>query len=354
MHSLFASNRSTEQSLVAQQQQVLQRLLQLLIPAMIFFGIIAGVTGIGKSKLLLVILATVIIGFLGIVYLLNRRGNVALATTFLLSSLAAADIIFILIDKTLTPQLYILIPLIVIAAAFGTPRSPLYWALGFTPLPFLMSAVINGSLFAPNKIYRNASGLANGSLFSQQIAVVLLYWIVGAAAYLTAQLLHQALSKSQAATHEVVQAHQELTTQQDLLSEKNSELQQTQQHLEAMVQALTVPVIPIAKKVGLLALVGPIDNQRMVDVERTTLALCFQQGMHALIIDTSGSSTMDAESIEALNRLVSVLKLIGVHTMIAGISAANARTIGLYSSVFPSSVATVQEALAVLSSNSKG
>jgi rsbT co-antagonist protein RsbR len=172
--------------------------------------------------------------------------------------------------------------------------------------------------------------------------------MVAGAAYLNSRLLYQAIGESQAAAARAEAAQGELVAKQDDLNRQNEELRQARERLEAMVKALTVPVVPIADGVGMLPLVGPLDARRMAEVESKTLVMVASQRMRALVIDLSGVSDLETDGVQVLVRLCSALRLLGVDSVLAGLSAQSALTLSSIGLVLPRTSATVQDALNTL------
>jgi anti-anti-sigma regulatory factor len=282
------------------------------------------------------------------VYAINRSGRVRLAVTIFLCDLAAAPIIFALVGQSPFPGVFFFTLPVVVATAFGRPRSPLIWAAGLTIATFAINLILYQSLLAPTQVIQIPGGRTLPSLFTIEILAIVIVWMVAGAAHLNSRLLYQAIGESQAAAARAEAAQRELVTKQDDLNHQNEELRQAHERLEAMVKALTVPVVPVADGVGMLPLVGPLDAKRMTEVEGKTLTMVASQRLRALVIDLSGASDLEIDGVRALARLCGALRLLGVGSVLAGLSAQNAITLSSVDIGLPRTSATVQDALSTL------
>ena len=282
---------------------------------------------------------SVSMALLGSVYAINRSGRVLLAVRIFLAGATLLLIGSAIVSRAPTPALYFYSVLVITAAAFGRPRDPLLWAGAFTGTPFVLNQVLYGSPLA----LTTAPGV-----FTTEVTALGLVWMVAGGAYLTTRLLQQAIDESLEAIARAEAAQQALAAQQADLAARNEQLTQVRQHLEALVDALAVPVVPVANGIGLLPLVGPLDAARMHDVEQRTLTMISARRLRALVIDLSGAAGLDAASAEALVRLCSALRLIGVRSMLAGLGARGALLLSSAEIALPPTAATVQDALAIL------
>lgn len=84
------------------------------------------------------------------------------------------------------------------------------------------------------------------------------------------------------------------------------------------IRELSTPVISLNKNSALLPLIGDIDFDKSLLIERT-LQKCAQNGIQTLYIDLSGVHTIDEESVYHLSQLIDALQLIGVKTILSGL-----------------------------------
>ena len=164
-------------------------------------------------------------------------------------------------------------------------------------------------------------------------------------------MLSPTIRESRAATQVALTATESLVSQQVDLASRNQQLTQVRRELEALVTALAVPVVPVADGIGLLPLVGALDANRATEVERKVLAVVSEQRMRALVIDLSGASGLQNGGVEALVRLCAALRLLGVTPVLAGLGAQGAILLSEANLALPRTVATVQDALAMLQFN---
>ncbi|MDQ0207842.1 STAS domain-containing protein [Alkalicoccobacillus murimartini] len=82
---------------------------------------------------------------------------------------------------------------------------------------------------------------------------------------------------------------------------------------------LSAPMVPIAKGVGVLPVVGDINSQRMNEILDSVITKCSQLELHYLLIDVSGILSIDENLGEHFLRLAQMLQLIGVKSIFTGI-----------------------------------
>lgn len=255
---------------------------------------------------------------------------------------------FALLLRSPVPSVFFLGTTVGIAAAFGRPRTPIIWAVGLSSVPVIINLLLYQSPLPPVEPLMQPNGLPLMPLLNLEIIGIVILWMVAGAAYLTTRLLHQAIVESRAATAQVQGAQQTLIAQQDDLAEQNEELRQARERLEALVEALAVPVVPLADGIGLLPLVGPLDAARMAQIERMTLGFAAERRLRALVLDLSGTKGLDTSGAQALVRLCAALRLLGVAPMLAGLGPQGAMLLSATEIALPPTAATVQDALATL------
>jgi len=335
--------------LVVRRSRSLARLLLLLIGISILFaladfaasGMLAGAT----------INAIVTLIFFG-VYLINRGGRLELALTILLAVFLVVPISTSAALGQPLPQIFFPCLTIVIAAAFGQAHAPLIWATIATAVPLLINVVVYRSALPPPGPVTMPDGTSSLPLLEIEVVAVALYWMIAGVSWLAARQLFQTLDESRAATQAALTTQQQLAIQQSDLAARNEQLTQVRQELEALVSALTVPVVPVADGIGLLPLIGGLDSRRLAQVERETLHIVAERRMRALVIDLSGASGMQSESAHALVRLCAALSLLGVVPVLAGLGPQSALLLSTSNITLPRTVATVQDALDRLQRNS--
>src|SRR5690349_7418662 len=163
------------------------------------------------------------------VYAINRSGRVRLAITVFLFNLVAAPIIFALVAQSPVPAVFFFPLPVVVATAFGRPRSPVIWAVGLTIASFALNLILYHSLLAPTQLIQIPGGQALASFFTLEILAIAIVWMVAGAAHLNSRLLYQAIGESQAAAARAEAAQQELVAKQDDLNRQNEELRQARE-----------------------------------------------------------------------------------------------------------------------------
>ncbi|MBM0066712.1 STAS domain-containing protein [Alkalicoccobacillus gibsonii] len=82
---------------------------------------------------------------------------------------------------------------------------------------------------------------------------------------------------------------------------------------------LSAPLVPVAKGIGVLPVIGNVTTVRMESIVDKVMTLSSKLDLHYLLIDVSGIVSLDESTSEQLLRLAHMLKLIGVKTMFTGI-----------------------------------
>ncbi|MEO7913089.1 MAG: STAS domain-containing protein [Roseiflexaceae bacterium] len=283
-----------------------------------------------------------------VVYLINRSGRLAFAILLLLIGFCMLQISGAIAAGSPIPAIFFPGLIVVIAAAFGGPRTPLIWAVIVSVLPFVINIVLYGSIVPPSDPIILPRGVSAPPLLALELIQIAIYWMLAGISWLSGSQLNTTIRESRAATQVALTATESLVTQQVDLASRNEQLIQVRQELEVLVAALAVPVVPVADGIGLLPLVGAFDSQRMLAVERQTLEIVSEQRMRALVIDLSGASSMRASDIGGLVRLCAALRLLGVTPVLAGLSPEGALLLSSSDLALPRTVATVQDALSLL------
>lgn len=87
-----------------------------------------------------------------------------------------------------------------------------------------------------------------------------------------------------------------------------------------VVEALSVPVIPITPTICILPLIGSIDTHRTNIVEEKVLTEIGRLHIQTLIMDLSGISEMETEVIDHLMKIIYGTSMMGCSTVITGLS----------------------------------
>lgn len=88
---------------------------------------------------------------------------------------------------------------------------------------------------------------------------------------------------------------------------------------QALIKALSSPVIPIKEGIGVLPLVGSIDNERAKLIFESTLAQSSAKKLTTIFIDFSAVPILDSLVSHQLYQLLLALNLIGVEAIYSGI-----------------------------------
>ncbi|HER2025578.1 STAS domain-containing protein [Bacillus infantis] len=88
---------------------------------------------------------------------------------------------------------------------------------------------------------------------------------------------------------------------------------------EATALELSIPIIKVSDKVGVLPLVGDIDTQRAHLIMEKTLTRGNKLSLNHLIIDLSGVPIIDTMVADRIFKVIDSLRLIGISTTLTGI-----------------------------------
>lgn len=106
-------------------------------------------------------------------------------------------------------------------------------------------------------------------------------------------------------------------------------LDTTESRLKAqrnMIDELSAPVIPVADEVGVLPLIGELDDIRSQSILTNTLTQCVDKQISHLCMDLSGVPAMDTMVAQQIFKVITSLDLIGVKTTLSGMTPEVAQT----------------------------
>ncbi|MFS0577238.1 STAS domain-containing protein [Sporosarcina sp. 179-K 3D1 HS] len=115
-----------------------------------------------------------------------------------------------------------------------------------------------------------------------------------------------------------------------------------------LVEALSVPIIPITPSICILPLIGTVDSFRTDILEEKVLAEIGRLHIQTLIIDLSGIVDMEDYVIDHLMRIISGTSLMGCRTVITGLRGDLVRRIvgmGVTFDEHTKTLGTLQQAL---------
>lgn len=96
---------------------------------------------------------------------------------------------------------------------------------------------------------------------------------------------------------------------------------------QALITELSSPVIPIKEGIGVLPLIGSIDNDRAKLIFESTLAQSSAKKINTIFIDFSAVPVLDSMVAHQLYQLLLALNLIGVEAIYSGIRPELAQSI---------------------------
>jgi anti-anti-sigma factor len=96
---------------------------------------------------------------------------------------------------------------------------------------------------------------------------------------------------------------------------------------EALIRELSTPLLPIARGVVVLPLVGSINDARAQQIMETLLAGIQEHQAESAILDITGVPTVDTHAANAIVSASSAARLLGTNIVLSGIAPAVARTL---------------------------
>jgi rsbT co-antagonist protein RsbR len=101
----------------------------------------------------------------------------------------------------------------------------------------------------------------------------------------------------------------------------------TRDQLQAAVQALACPVVPILDGVLVMPLIGAIDAERADHLMQTLLTAVEQRRARFVILDVTGVPLIDTQVARGLLRAADSVRLLGAQTILVGVRPEFAQTI---------------------------
>ncbi|QNG59505.1 STAS domain-containing protein [Bacillus sp. PAMC26568] len=89
---------------------------------------------------------------------------------------------------------------------------------------------------------------------------------------------------------------------------------------------LSVPIVNVSEKIGVLPLIGDLDTQRAQILMDVALTQSAESGYEYLIIDLSGVPVIDTMVANQIFKVLDALKMLGVETKLSGIRPEIAQT----------------------------
>lgn len=117
---------------------------------------------------------------------------------------------------------------------------------------------------------------------------------------------------------------------------------------KALVENLSVPIIPITSSVCVLPLIGNIDTYRTDTIEEKVLMEISRLRIGTLVIDLSGIAQMESEVIEHMMKVIEGANMMGCECVITGLRPEIVRKVTSIGLTFESKAktkATLQQAL---------
>ncbi|WP_437566901.1 PAS domain-containing protein [Sorangium sp. So ce542] len=98
------------------------------------------------------------------------------------------------------------------------------------------------------------------------------------------------------------------------------------QRQQALIRALSTPILQVAEGVVAVPLIGALDDARAADVTSKLLDEVVRTGARFAIIDVTGIESVDAATADHLVRIVRAIRLLGASGVLTGIGPAVAQS----------------------------
>lgn len=95
---------------------------------------------------------------------------------------------------------------------------------------------------------------------------------------------------------------------------------------EKLIEEIDSPVIRVAQTIGILPLIGTLDEKRAESLNEQIPIKCIKMNIEHLVIDLSGMHTVDTFMANRLFQLIQALQLLGIETALSSIRPEVAQT----------------------------
>ncbi|AUX48088.1 sugar ABC transporter [Sorangium cellulosum] len=112
------------------------------------------------------------------------------------------------------------------------------------------------------------------------------------------------------------------------ITERTVELEQANRHQESLlgtIRELSSPVVPIARSILVMPIVGTMDAERSGRFIESMLRDITERHARVVLVDVTGMAVVDAASVEHLLRAARAARLLGAEVVLVGITPAAAR-----------------------------
>ncbi|KYF91048.1 sugar regulator [Sorangium cellulosum] len=112
------------------------------------------------------------------------------------------------------------------------------------------------------------------------------------------------------------------------ITERTHELERANRHQESLldtIRELSSPVVPIARNILVMPIVGTMDAQRSGRFIESMLQDITEHHARVVLVDVTGMAVVDAASVEHLLRAARAARLLGAEVVLVGVTPAAAR-----------------------------
>ncbi|WP_437302383.1 substrate-binding domain-containing protein [Sorangium sp. So ce388] len=112
------------------------------------------------------------------------------------------------------------------------------------------------------------------------------------------------------------------------ITERTHELEQANRHQESLldtIRELSSPVVPIARSILVMPVIGTMDAQRSARFIESMLQDITERHARVVLVDVTGMAVVDAASTEHLLRAARAARLLGAEVVLVGVTPAAAR-----------------------------
>jgi len=290
---------------------------------------------------------------------LARRGQVAPAALLVVAMLTAVVLMVMVANGALSDTPYFLLIAVSISGLILPSRQ--IW-------PVLVASLIGLGLVTALAVGAAPLSYMDGQVLQDSVALLV---ITGLISYLGARSTGRALGAARQARLAAETAAADLDHANAVLearvAERTDELAgalaaqraqaaelqaslERQQALNELVNALSLPIIPVRADVLVAPLVGNLDAARADQLISSVLEQIERRRARAIILDVTGVAVVDTYLAQAILRTAEATRLLGAQTVLAGIRPEVAQTLVSLGADLSQlrTVATLQDGLAAV------
>jgi anti-anti-sigma regulatory factor len=308
--------RSTDERVAWQEQLVnILALVSFLLSSAYVLVLVFDALALGDAVLLSIGGGSAAVALTLVSYAFSRRGHVRAAAVLIVSASMLIGLYSGYVRGAVTVSAMLLVPAIIFAGAAISGRAGIVVAaVEFAACAGLAFVQAQGWLRPPGRDLSPLTGLV----------------LIGAAVALIALVLWQTLRAQESLllrAEERGRALQTLADDKDRLLTELQAREEAQRRLLETIRELGSPIIPLARGIIALPLIGTMDSGRSQQMMSALLQGVADHRARAVIVDVTGVPVVDTAVAGALLRAAQGVRLLGATPILVGIRPEVARTL---------------------------